>query len=104
MILSQVYVCNEMMGKSSRCKFSIELNNKKTKVLVMCMILFLVKSYWSCYCNQDEASGWKEDLLTPRQSALNLLSLIATAKVWYFHPKDKILPHTLHLIGYEALD
>nr|PNR26439.1 hypothetical protein PHYPA_031014 [Physcomitrium patens] len=30
--------------------------------------------------DMDEASGWKEDLLTPRQSALNLLSLIATAK------------------------
>lgn len=30
---------------------------------------------------QDEASGWKVDLYTSRHSALNFLSLIATAKV-----------------------
>jgi hypothetical protein len=29
----------------------------------------------------EHASGWKEELLMPRQSALNLLGLIATAKV-----------------------
>ncbi|CAM6082528.1 unnamed protein product [Calypogeia fissa] len=28
----------------------------------------------------DEASGWKDDLLIPRQSAINLLGLIATSK------------------------
>ncbi|KAL3700792.1 hypothetical protein R1sor_018814 [Riccia sorocarpa] len=30
--------------------------------------------------DMDEASGWKEDLLVPRQSAINLLGLIATSK------------------------
>ncbi|KAG6548715.1 hypothetical protein Mapa_009870 [Marchantia paleacea] len=30
--------------------------------------------------DMDEASGWKEDLLIPRQSAINLLGLIATSK------------------------
>ena len=33
------------------------------------------------YCIQDEATGWTEDLLIPRQSALNLLAIIAMAKV-----------------------
>lgn len=39
---------------------------------------------WALIFIQDDASGWKEDLFLPRQSALNLLSLIATAKVKTF--------------------
>lgn len=32
-------------------------------------------------CIQDEANGWSEDLFTLRQSALNLLGIMALTKV-----------------------
>lgn len=63
----------------------------RTYVVIWCVVTSIVAYNQPstslvvvCEFGQDNPSGWKEDLFTARQSALNLLGLIATSKVVAF--------------------